>query len=457
MLTVCAENIRPDLQEVVNLFEGADELDISHAAEYKGKIFLNTVTIDGAKYEYKDVADYSTPLEEKRYFKRFAKLSMYRALCDHLRVSMPWGALTGIRPVKLAYQQGEGFEKFFEETMLVSREKTEIVKQIVEAQKGIYELDPDNGDFFAGIPFCPTRCSYCSFVSSEISKTKYLEEYVDALVKEIAASKPLIRKLRSIYIGGGTPVSLPKPLLMRVLGGIGKNTDGVEYTVEAGRPDCIDAEVLQILKDYGVTRICVNPQTFNDKTLNLLGRKHTAQDVIDKFKLAEEFGFDINMDLIAGLPEESFNDFKHSVDTAVSLRPANVTIHTLCLKKGSKLKESTSRLSVGEVAEMIDYSHDALMSYGYSPYYLYRQKYMAGNLENTGYTLPGKACVYNVDIMEEIAQNVACGANAVSKHVSYGEKHIERYGAPKDVKTYVEKIDTIIAEKQKMFGRGMAE
>ena len=453
MLTTDALSVKPDLIEVVNLFEGAENLEIIHSFKEEGFSFFNRVSVNGREYVYKNEHSFSTPLENKRYFKRFAKLSVYRALSDYLGVTMPWGALTGIRPTKLAYMHGADFEKFLTEEMLVSPRKTEIVKRIVQAQREIYSENTDNGDFFAGIPFCPSRCSYCSFVSSEISKAKNLDEYIDALVYEIEESKPLIKNLRSIYIGGGTPVSLPKPLLLRVLGAIGKNP-GVEYTVEAGRPDCIDREVLTILKDFGVTRVCVNPQTFNDVTLEILGRKHTAEEVVEKFYLAKEFGFDVNTDLIAGLTGESFSMFRTSLDKALSLRPENITVHTLCLKKGAKLKESTVRLSAGEVSEMVDYAYETLVKAGYEPYYLYRQKYMAGNLENTGYTLKGKACVYNVDIMEEIAQNVACGANAVSKVIREGaETKIVRYGAPKDIKTYIEKIDTIIEEKKKLFSQ----
>ena len=224
-----------------------------------------------------------------------------------------------------------------------------------------------------------------------------------------------------------------------------------EYTVEAGRADCINSEVLQLLKDYGVNRICVNPQTFHDKTLKLMGRNHTGKDAEEKFALAKSFGFKINMDLIAGLPLETFEDFCYSLEKAISLRPENITVHTLCLKKGSKLKELCERLPEGEVAKMIDYSQTRLAQAGYSPYYLYRQKYMAGNLENTGYSLPGEECVYNIDVMEEIAQNIACGANAVSKRVFASENRIERIGAPKDVKTYIEKLDKLIEQKKELF------
>ncbi|HBK02626.1 MAG TPA: coproporphyrinogen dehydrogenase HemZ, partial [Clostridiales bacterium] len=234
-----------------------------------------------------------------------------------------------------------------------------------------------------------------------------------------------------------------------VLDAIGKQN--IEYTVEAGRPDCITEEKLKLMKEYGVTRVCVNPQTFSDKTLALIGRKHTAQETIDKYFLTKSYGFDVNMDLIAGLPEETFFDFKASLDKAIELSPENITVHTLCLKKGSKLKESMDRLTGEEVPKMVDYAHIALHSASYSPYYLYRQKYMAANLENTGYAKAGKECIYNIDIMEEIASILACGANAVGKRLFSTENRIERLGEPKDIKTYLNKLDKIIEEKNQLF------
>ncbi|MCQ2399070.1 MAG: radical SAM protein, partial [Clostridia bacterium] len=259
-----------------------------------------------------------------------------------------------------------------------------------------------------------------------------------------------VKDLKSVCIGGGTPVARPTDALKKVLTAMGYK--GVEYTVEAGRPDCIDYEKLKLLADFGVTRICVNPQTFNNATLERIGRFHTAEDVIDKYLLArKEFDFDINMDLIAGLDGESVEDFKKSVDKAIELSPDNITVHTLCLKKGSALKEEESRLDGAGVEEMVEYAHSSLDKAGYSPYYLYRQKYMAGNLENTGYAKQGKACVYNVDIMEEISDNVACGANAVSKALFDGGERIERYANPKDIPTYVAKLQKIKEEKKSLF------
>ena len=205
------------------------------------------------------------------------------------------------------------------------------------------------------------------------------------------------------------------------------------------------------MKKYGVTRVCVNPQTFQDKTLELIGRRHTAKDVIEKFHLVKEYGFDVNMDLIAGLTGESFNDFKDTLNTAIRLKPENITVHTLCLKKGSKLKESTKCLSDGDVAKMVEFARLTLNENGYKPYYLYRQKYMAGNHENVGYALSGKQCIYNVDIMEETTDIVACGANAISKKVGKKGGIITRIAAPKDILSYINRQPQIILEKNSLF------
>ena len=444
-----------ELSEVVNLFDGGDSLNVRHVFNEKDNKFVNTVSLNGKVYAYGNlVGEITDPIEKKRLAKRYAKLSLYKALARFFGVDLPWGSLTGIRPTKLAYQQMEEsgeFVDFFINTMKVSEEKTQLVQEVINAQNNIYKKDDSNTDFFVFIPFCPSRCRYCSFISSDMKGAKkYLDEYVNVLVDEINFSKQFIKKLRSIYIGGGTPVALSDEHLERVLSALDDINDGVEFTVEAGRPDCITKSNLEILKKHRVTRICINPQTFSDKTLTLLGRNHTAQDVVDKYLMAKE-DFIVNMDLIAGLDGESFEDFKASIDKAVSLSPDNITVHTLCIKKGSYLAEKQSRLSGGEVSEMVDYARQTLKENGYFPYYLYRQKYMAGNLENVGYAKEGKACVYNVNVMEEISSTVACGANAISKRVYNGGERIERTASPKDLATYLSKIDKIKEEKLKLF------
>lgn len=455
MIDTNVENLQSELREVVNLFDEGETLNIIHRFKESENKFVNTITINGKVFAYgnfvKNIAD---EIERKRLVKRYAKLSLYKGLSKFLDKTVCWGALTGIRPTKLAYQQMERtgeFTDFFTSTMQVSEQKTLLTKSVIDTQKGIYKKDDDNTDFFVFIPFCPSRCKYCSFISADIKSAKrHVDEYVDALVDEINYSAQFIKKLRSIYIGGGTPVALSDSQLEKVLCAIDKINTGVEYTVEAGRPDAITQSNLMLLKKHNVTRICINPQTFLDKTLTALGRNHTAEQVELAFNMAKGM-FDINMDLIAGLEGESIEDFKFSLDKAISLSPENITVHTLCLKRGSSLKEDTERLSGEKVNQMVEYAHQALSDNGYSPYYLYRQKYMAGNLENVGYTKPNKACVYNIDVMEEIAQNVSCGANAISKRVYNGGERIERQASPKDVVTYLEKLEQIKIKKAKLF------
>lgn len=444
----------PDLKEVENLFNRSD-LNIKHLFKRREGKVVNTIVVNGKAYAYGNLlSDELSPVEEKRLVKRYAKLSLYKALSSYLNANMPWGALTGIRPTKLAYKQIEEtgeFYDFFTETMKVSVEKTKLTQSVINSQKGIYEKNDDNTDFFVFIPFCPSKCKYCSFISSDLKFAgKFLDDYVDALVYEIKYSKQFVKKLRSIYIGGGTPVCLTNDKLEKVLCAIDEINNGVEYTVEAGRPDAITKENLKILKQHGVTRICVNPQTFSDKTLKLLGRNHTANDILEKYMLVAN-DFSVNMDLIAGLPEEDLQDFKNSLQKTIELSPDNITVHTLCAKRGSSLSSCEVRAFENETEKMIEFAHAELSQVGYSPYYLYRQKNMAGNLENTGYTKPNKACLYNIDVMEEISQNVACGSNAVSKRVFNKEERVERFATPKDIKTYLEKIETIKQKKEAFF------
>ena len=455
MLTTNLDFLHPELMDVVRLFEGAEDMEISHAVAHEGGAFINTVTVDGRTFSARDEASWADELHYKSLVKRYAKLALYDALSAVMGVTLPWGALTGIRPTRLAYAEleaGRPFAPLFER-MRVSPENTSLVARVIEGQRGIYERGDGNCDLFVSLPFCPTKCEYCSFITAPIAATrKYLPDYLAALEAELAACAPLIGKLRSVYIGGGTPFVLEAEELGRVLAAIAPlRKNGCEYTVEAGRPDVFTAEKLEVCKRCGVTRICINAQSFSDATLARIGRKHTAADVIAAFELAKPYDFAINCDLIAGLTGESFTEFCHSVDTAIALAPENITVHTLCLKKGARLKEETARLEEGDLSRMIAYSRAALTKAGYEPYYLYRQKYMAGAHENVGWTKPGYACVYNVDVMEEIADNLAVGANAVSKKLFAGGTRIERHGSPKDIPTYLNKVDRLIAEREALF------
>ena len=446
-----------ELKEVINLFPKNDDLVIKHKfTETPGK-YLNLITLAGKAYAFCNLSH--EPKEEilkKRLIKRYAKLSLYRALSAYYGITLPWGALTGIRPTGLAYKEMDengNFEEFFTDVMKVSKEKTALTRAVIETQKGIYDKNPDNTDFFVFIPFCPSRCKYCSFITRDLKHSEPLaDEYVNALVKEIESSAAYVKKLRSIYIGGGTPVALSDENLVKVLNAVSKINTGVEFTVEAGRPDRITKENLAILKDFGVTRVCVNPQTFSDETLKRIGRNHTAADVIEKYLLAKN-DFSVNMDFIAGLEGEDFAAFKNSINKAIELSPDDITVHSLCIKHGAYLAEEKNAPECAEIEKMIEFAESSLTLAGYRPYYLYRQKYMAGNLENVGYAKPGKECVYNVDTMEEISSTVACGAGAISKRVDFGGGRIERYANPKDVKTYLGKLCEIEEKKNRFFAK----
>ena len=455
MLTSDLPFLPPELMDVVRLFEGAEQLSVEHHGSYRNGVFYNRFVVDGRVYESERAAAAEDALTYKSLCKRYAKLALYRILSERTGETLPWGALTGIRPTRLAYAEleaGRDFGPLFGE-MGVSPENTALVRRVIEGQKGIYERSEGNCDLFVSLPFCPTKCSYCSFITAPIAATrKYLADYLAALERELAAAAPLIKTLRSVYIGGGTPFVLEADELERVLAAIAPlRQNGCEYTVEAGRPDVFTREKLDVCAKYGVTRICINAQSFSDETLAAIGRKHTAVDLDAAFRMAKDYPFSVNCDLIAGLTGESVQSFCASVDAAVAYAPENITVHTLCLKKGARLKEETARLEAGRLAEMIAYSRAALTQAGYGPYYLYRQKYMAGAHENVGWTKQGHACVYNVDVMEEIADNLAVGANAVSKKLFAGGRRIERHGSPKDIPTYLAKIAQLISERAALF------
>lgn len=454
MITTNERFLENELMDVIRLFEGAEELAIEHASSYAEGAFVNTVTCDGQTRMFTDCANPQSQLEYKSLCKRYAKLALYVILSERYGKKLPWGALTGIRPTRLAYMQlekGEDFEPLFRQ-MGVCEENIALTAQVIEGQKGIYERKAENCDLFISLPFCPSKCVYCSFITAPIAATrKYIPDYLSALEYELAHLPP-IENLRSVYVGGGTPFALEVDELERVLQAIAKvRKNGCEYTVEAGRPDVFTKEKLDLCEKYGVTRICINAQSFSDKTLQTIGRKHTAQQVFEAFEMAKGYSFTVNCDLIAGLTGESVEEFQHSVDCAIALSPENITVHTLCLKKGAKLKEEVSALGEGELSQMIAYSRKRLSEAGYEPYYMYRQKYMAGAHENVGWTKRGSASVYNIDIMEEIADNLAVGANAVSKKVFLGEGRIERVGSPKDVPTYLAKIEKLIEEKKQLW------
>ncbi len=451
-----------ELMDVVRLFKRRPEI-LTHSFHFEEDIFRNVFTVDNRVFSFEDRGQVCDELEFKRFERRFAKLRLYEILSQEYGEKMPWGALTGIRPTKLAYTEEEAGRDFHDlfQRMQVREDNIRLVEEILKTQEGVYEKKDGNTDLFVSIPFCPTKCAYCSFITAPIEKTRaFLPAYLACLEKEIAAAKESVGNLRSIYIGGGTPFALDAPDLKRVLQALdpifAEYGRDKEYTVEAGRPDVFSEEKLKLLKDYGVNRICINPQSFSDETLQKIGRKHTVADIWRAFEMSEKYGFIINVDLIAGLADETPDVFEESVRKAVESGADNITVHCLSLKAGAKLKEDMQKeenvyLENDFISTMVATSREILSKNGYAPYYMYRQKYQVGNNENVGWTKPNKACVYNVDIMEETADNLAVGANAVSKRVYNDKGLITRLASQKDLKTYIACVDDIIEKKRKFF------
>ncbi len=452
MLNTNSEYLRPEIMDILRAF-GCEEEDFNHYFSSASGKYLNVIEYGGEFYDFEEDCEEEDELIFKRLAKRSCKLAFYKVLSKTKNIHLPWGALTGIRPTKIAYNElagGRDFKPLFERLCVIAP-NISLIERILTVQKPFY--NKCGQDLYISLPFCPTKCEYCSFITAPIEKTRaYIEKYINCLVSEIASVKPFLKNLRSVYVGGGTPFVLSVEQLTPIYAAINDIlSEKVEYTVETGRPDVFSEDKLKLSKDFGVTRICVNPQSFNDKTLEAIGRKHTAVQTIKAYEMAKKYGFDINIDLIAGLAEETVSDFEKSLDTAISLNPENITVHTLSLKAGAKLKENVKCLNIAGIADMIAISREKLTKAGYEPYYLYRQKYQAGGLENVGWTKPNKACVYNIDTMEEISDNVAVGANAISKRFYGEEERIERYASPKDIPTYIEKVDKIIEERDKLF------
>ena len=396
-------------------------------------------------------------MRQKRLDKRAAKLAVYRCLVELTGQTQPWGSLTGVRPVSLLRQlKAEGKEEQFVSLLGVQEEKAVLARRIMEVQDAMLAAaEADGVCLYVGIPFCVTRCSYCSF-PAVVAKRGQREAYVQALVREIEAAGRVLeeenKRVSAMYLGGGTPTALTDEQLETVMQAMQRAFGtGCEYTLEAGRPDTITEAKLTLAKQYGVTRLCINPQTMQDKTLERIGRRHTARDIEDCYALAKRMGFThINCDLIAGLPGETVDDFADTLERIEALRPSSVTCHTLALKRGSKLiEEHYLHAGAGEVARMVDMAREKARALGMEPYYLYRQKHMAGNLENVGYATPDDACLYNVAMMDEQMDVMGLGVGAVGKRI-IGNR-IERRPNPRDIDVYLSRIEQICAQKSAFF------
>ncbi|HEY8443765.1 MAG TPA: coproporphyrinogen dehydrogenase HemZ [Clostridia bacterium] len=464
MYNINIPELLPENEDIIRLFyrdykRGQFEISIDQNVSFENQEVKSHIIIDGQ--EFFDRAPFSYKkgsLEYFKYLKRFSKHSLYKALKQTTGQSMPWGSLTGIRPTKLAYELLENgvpqdrVKQELRKTFDISPKKLKLLTQIIEAQKGIYKKDEKAVNLYVNIPVCATRCSYCSFISSELKKCEHLlDKYSELVSQEINYCLDLIKSqnlyIRSVYVGGGTPTSIKIEQLDKILSALPKDT--LEFTVEAGRPDSITKEKLDLLKKHNVTRISVNPQTFNQEVLNNIGRGHLVGDIYGAYDLARDYDFIINMDLIAGLPGDNYPSFRDTIQKTLELSPDNITVHTLSLKSGSVLKQRQVDY-FSDTVKMTDYAFDELTKAGYQPYYLYRQKNMIGNLENAGYCKLGTQCINNIDTMEESVSVIACGAGAISKRIMGGGR-IERSANVKFIEDYIARFDEMLSRHKELF------
>lgn len=440
-----------DIKWWENEYDSADETSL---------IPKRSVELPGREFK----VDFSNRTEAKNLLKQ----NLYQMLAAYTGKGLPWGTLTGIRPTKIPMKfleenkSRDEIVSYMKETYFASDEKIHLAIDIAQRELALLsKLDYKDGySLYIGIPFCPTTCLYCSFTSYPLASwAKRVDEYLDALEKEIdfVAVKFAKKHLNSIYIGGGTPTTLEPYQLDRLIRKIKCSfdlSDCIEFTVEAGRPDSITREKLEVLRKHGISRISINPQTMKDETLKLIGRHHTVAQTIESFELAREIGFDnINMDLIMGLPGEDIEDVRQTMEELKKLKPDNITVHSLALKRAARLnmfKDDYKDYKMVNTQEHMDLTAAYAKEMGLSPYYLYRQKSMAGNLENVGYAAPGKAGVYNILIMEEKQTIVALGAGSITKRV-FPDGRLERCENVKDVASFIERIDEMIERKRRLF------
>ena len=424
------------------------------------KITLNGKTVSAARR-------LKAGEETVRLRRRILQQSYYLAAVQLLDRKPAWGALAGVRPTKITTKHlleggtPASADRLMRDVYYVTPERRQLAVDCSESTvRAVSLMEPDDLSVYVGIPFCPTRCSYCSFVSRTVGKkTDLLDKYLAALEREIQVTARLMKEsgkhLLTLYIGGGTPSILSTPQMIHLLDTLRESFDFsrcIEFTVEGGRPDTLDLEKLRAIREHGADRMSINPQTMEDSVLRACGRPHTGADVIRAYRQAEEAGFSaINMDLIAGLPTDNFDGFRRSLDAVASLNPANITVHTLALKKGADLFEKREGLSTAEeVSRMVDYSNAALRNLSYKPYYLYRQKYMSGSFENVGWSREGLDCLYNIYMMEELHTIVSLGGGGMNK-VNLPDGTLQRFHNPKFPEQYIEMIDSVCRQKEELF------
>ena len=485
-IKIQGEDYEQDIRPLVKAFYPDEELnivmpgaDFSGQAEYELTLCLQPERFsisflhEGIRSEAEN--DFSVLLPgvyyvdgvpDRRMYRNYLHRDLYHLLSEATGKDLPWGILTGIRPTKQALERfmqkepEESIEKYFKTEYICSDEKTKLCIEVAKKEQKLLEgiEDKDSYSVYIGIPFCPSICLYCSFSSYSLKQYEaYVEPYLQALFKEIEYAGTCFpeKKLVSIYIGGGTPTTLSAEQLQRLLRKVKETFDFTylrEWTVEAGRPDSITKDKLQVLKEEGVSRISINPQSMQQKTLDVIGRRHTTEQIVEAFRMARECGHDnINMDLIIGLTGETAADVEGTLAEIKKLSPDSLTVHTLAVKRAARLNAEMDRYrdqKSQDAVEMMRLCQGFAKKEGYEPYYLYRQKNMAENLENIGYARPGKEGLYNVLIMEEHHTILALGSGGSTKFNFAGTNRLERVENVKSVKDYIERIDEMIGRKQ---------
>jgi len=455
---------RYDVYQMFNIYYPLEEIKFEDRGEYIVNIEENKVS-----FLYKDFYKESNLSEN---IKEDIKRLIFSSLKDITGDYYPWGILVGIRPSKIALKYLEDGKsddeivEIFKNKHLASEDKARLCIEVAKKEKESINKDEKNIAIYIGMAFCPTRCFYCSFTANPIGGNKKLvNPYLEALTYEIKEMKNYVDerglKIESVYFGGGTPTAVNneefEAIMKEIYIAFVKERNILEFTVECGRPDSITLEKLETMKKYKTTRISINPQTMNDNTLKMIGRGHTSKDVIDKFNLARNLGFnDINMDMIIGLPGEGIKEAEHTVEEILKLRPDSLTVHGLSLKRASILyenfilKKGIQIKKQEELSSMYEVSRKLANSLEIKPYYMYRQKNMVGNMENLGYSKEGKECLYNIQMIEDKQTIIALGADAVSKVVFLEDNRIERFGNVKDIREYTSRIKEMVEEKKKL-------
>lgn len=467
-LTITGHDDRYAVEQLMFSLFPEDTRAQAESTLHRGRVYLTAsarITLDGktARASRRLPADRETV----RLRRQALQQSLYLAAIQLLPELPPWGALAGVRPTKITTRHlleggtSASAERLLRDVYYVTPDRRKLSVDCSEstvAAAGL--LSPEDISLYVGIPFCPTRCSYCSFVSRTVGKkTELLEPYLRALLEEIRFTGELLassgKRIRTLYIGGGTPTTLTSSQLARLMDALRESFDlsrCLEFTVEGGRPDTLDEEKLQAIRLHGADRMSINPQTMEDAVLRACGRPHRGEDVLRAYAQAEHCGYKaINMDLIAGLPQDSPEGFRRSLDTVATLNPANITVHTLALKKGADLFEKRGQLPTPEeVTEMVSYASRTLRELGYKPYYLYRQKYMSGSFENVGWSRDNLDCLYNIYMMEELHTILSLGGGGMNK-VNLPNGRLQRFHNPKFPEQYIEMLPSVLKQKEELF------